>query len=125
MPSNAQFNESRAYIDQIHLGIFISNCLKLFMVDDRVISAMARTLECLKSAFKFPFTSFKAYLHRIHLGILISDPSYCCYILSWSKRLVCFAKQDPGRARQSIKVEAGRKFLQPHTSFLVNPCTSK
>ena len=23
------------------------------------------------------------------------------YILSWSKRLECFAKQDPGRARQS------------------------
>ena len=23
------------------------------------------------------------------------------YVLSWSKRLDCFAKQDPGRARQS------------------------
>ena len=53
-----QFSAFKANVDQNYLGIFISNpsyCLKLFMADDRVISAMPRTLECLKKAFKYPF----------------------------------------------------------------------
>ena len=40
-------------------------------------------------------------------------------VLSWSKRLECFAKQDPGRARQSSYARAGRKFSQPRKNLLV------
>ena len=43
------------------------------MADDRVILAIARTLVCLKNAFKYPFHFFKAYLDWIHIGIFISD----------------------------------------------------
>ena len=50
-----------------------SNCLNFFMADNRVISATARTLQCLKSAFKCPFHFNKAYLDQIHYGIFISD----------------------------------------------------
>ena len=32
---------------------------------------------------------------------LLTRAELAKYVLSWSKRLECFAKQDPGRARQS------------------------
>ena len=43
------------------------------MADDRVILAIARTLVCLKNAFKYPFHFFKAYLDQIHIVIFIPD----------------------------------------------------
>ena len=33
--------------------------------------------------------------------LLLAWQKYVSRVLSWSKRLECFAKQDPGRARQS------------------------
>ena len=34
-------------------------------------------------------------------GAMYVRGTFCARVLSWSKRLECFAKQDPGRARQS------------------------
>ena len=55
------------------------------MGDDRVISAMARTLECLKNAYKYQFHFFKAYLARIHIGIFISDYDWQLIWVNWSQ----------------------------------------
>ena len=40
-----------------------------------------------------------------------------------TKRIECFAKQDPYKARQSSYARAGRKFSQPCTSLLGKHCT--